>query len=165
MKRIWAPSHAAYILKTDKEKGCILCNKPAEKKDKANYILYRGKENFIILNAYPYTPGHLMVAPYRHIGNLLDLSVAESREQVELVKLCVRVLITEIKPAGFNIGMNLGRVAGAGIEGHIHTHVVPRWNGDHNFMTVLADTRVLSEGLETMYSKLKAGLRNRAIKD
>jgi ATP adenylyltransferase len=165
MKKIWAPWRAAYILKTDKEKGCILCDKPAEKKDKANYILYRGKANFIILNAYPYTPGHLMVAPYRHIGSVLDLNATEGREQVELVKLCVRLLTSEIKPAGFNIGMNLGRVAGAGIDGHIHTHVVPRWKGDHNFMTVLADIRVLSEGLETMYAKLKAGLRNRAIKD
>ncbi|MGA2367585.1 MAG: HIT domain-containing protein [Dehalococcoidia bacterium] len=163
MKKIWAPWRATYILKTDKEKGCILCDKPDEKKDKGNYILYRGKSNFIILNAYPYTPGHLMVAPYRHIGNILDLSVAEGKEQVELIKLCVRLLTAKIKPAGFNIGMNLGRVAGAGVEGHIHTHVVPRWNGDHNFMTVLADTRVLSESLETMYAKLKAGLKDPAI--
>lgn len=164
MKRIWAPWRAAYILKSDKDEGCILCDKPSEKKDKANFILYRGKANFIILNAYPYTPGHLMVAPYRHIGNMIDLNDAEGSEQIELVKLCIRLLTAQIKPAGFNIGMNLGRVAGAGVEGHIHTHVVPRWNGDHNFMTVLADTRVLSEGMNTMYAKLKAGLKDPSVK-
>lgn len=158
MRRIWAPWRMQYILNATKAEGCILCDKPAEMKDEANYILYRGKYNFIILNAFPYTPGHLMVAPYRHIGNITGLNERESREHLALTKLSVRLLTAEAKPAGFNIGMNLGRVAGAGLEGHIHTHVVPRWNGDHNFMTVVADIRVLGEGLDVTYKKLKAAL-------
>ncbi len=158
MKRLWAPWRVEYILNADKAKGCILCDKPREKHDAANYILFRGKLNFIILNAYPYSPGHLMIAPYRHIGNLIDLKSSEAREHVELVQLGIKLLSAVIKPAGFNIGMNIGRVAGAGIESHIHTHVVPRWSGDNNFMSVIADTRVLSEGLSAMYAKLKRGL-------
>jgi len=158
MRKIWALWRMQYILQADKDKGCILCDKPAEKADKTNYILHRGKFNFIILNKYPYTPGHLMVAPYRHIGNVTEANDREAKEHVELIQTCVKLLTEEIKPDGFNIGMNLGRVAGAGLEGHVHTHIVPRWNGDHNFMTVIADTRVISEGLETTYTKLKDGL-------
>jgi ATP adenylyltransferase len=158
MRRIWAPWRMQYILNATKAEGCILCDKPAEKKDKANYILFRGKLNFIMLNAFPYTPGHVMVAPYRHIGNIMELDDKESREHVQLVQLAVKLLTEETKPAGFNIGMNLGKVAGAGLEGHIHTHVVPRWNGDHNFMTVVADIRVLGEGLNVTYDKLKSRL-------
>lgn len=158
MRKIWAPWRMQYILNSDKDKGCLLCDKPLEKKDKANYILFRGKYNFIILNAYPYTPGHLMVAPYRHMGNVTEADAAEANEHTKLIQLCVRLLTSEIKPHGFNLGMNLGKLAGAGLEGHVHTHVVPRWNGDHNFMTVVADTRVISEGLDTTYRKLKEGL-------
>jgi ATP adenylyltransferase len=158
MRKIWAPWRMQYILQAGKDKGCILCDKPAEKRDKANYILYRGKYNFVILNAYPYTPGHLMVAPYRHIGNLTEANAKETDEHIRLMQLCIRLLTAEIKPDGFNLGMNVGKVAGAGLEGHIHTHVVPRWNGDHNFMSVVADTRVISEGLKTTYEKLKEGL-------
>lgn len=158
MRRIWAPWRMQYILNAAKSEGCILCDKPSEKNDEANYILFRGKYNFIILNAYPYTPGHLMVAPYRHIGNIVDLNEKEGGEHVKLLKMCVSLLAREAKPAGFNIGMNLGKVAGAGLESHIHTHIVPRWNGDHNFMTVVADIRVLGEGLEVTYRKLKARL-------
>ena len=99
-----------------------------------------------------------MVAPFRHIGDLNSATEIESGEHVALIKLCVKLLTAEIKPAGFNIGMNLGKVAGAGVEGHIHTHVVPRWSGDHNFMSIVADTRVLSEGLAATYEKLKKGL-------
>lgn len=144
-----------YILNADKNEGCILCDKPKAKKDKANHILYRGKYNYILLNAFPYTPGHLMVAPYRHIAGINDLQARESSEHVKMVQLCVNLLTKEAKPHGFNIGMNLGRVAGAGLEGHIHTHVVPRWNGDNNYMTVVADVRVLGEGLDVTYQRLK----------
>jgi len=158
MKKIWAPWRMQYILRSGKDQGCILCDKPKERKDKANYILYRGKYNFIILNAYPYTAGHLMVAPYRHIGNVTEADAKEAAEHISLMQLCVGLLTAETKPDGFNLGMNLGKVAGAGLEGHIHTHVVPRWNGDHNFMPVVADARVISEGLEATYEKLKEGL-------
>jgi ATP adenylyltransferase len=118
----------------------------------------RGKSNFIILNAYPYAPGHLMIAPYRHIGNVIDVNGKEAQEHFEFIQLCVKLLTKQINAASFNIGMNIGRVAGAGVEGHIHTHVVPRWNGDSNFMAVIADTRVLSDGLDATYRKLKEGL-------
>ena len=155
MRRIWAPWRMQYIQNADKSKSCILCDKPAEKKDKANYILYRGKYNFIILNAFPYTQGHLMVAPYRHIGNINDLTAKEAAEHVKLLQLGVKLLGEEAHPDGFNLGMNLGRVAGAGLDTHIHTHIVPRWNGDHNFMTVVADVRILNEGLDITYQKLK----------
>lgn len=158
MKRIWAPWRMQYILQSDKSKGCILCDKPSEKRDARNYILYRGKSNFIILNAFPYVPGHLMIAPYRHIGNVTDADAKEAKEHVELIQLCVRLLTREVNASSFNIGMNIGRVAGAGVDGHIHTHIVPRWNGDNNFMATIADTRVLSEGLAATYKKLKGGL-------
>lgn len=158
MKRIWAPWRMQYILGGHKSGGCILCDKPAEKTDKKNYILHRGKYGFVILNAYPYTPGHLMVAPYRHIANITEANAREAKELFELIQLCVKLLTQTIKPDGFNIGMNIGRVAGAGLEGHIHMHIVPRWNGDNNYMSVVADTRVLSEGLAATYIKLKEGL-------
>jgi len=147
-----------YILSNNKSGGCILCDKPSEKNDEKNYVLYRGRHNFIILNAYPYTPGHLMAAPYRHIANITEADTKETKELFELIQLCVKLLTQTVRPDGFNIGMNLGKVAGAGLEGHIHMHIVPRWNGDHNYMSVVADTRVLSEGLATTYSKLKKGL-------
>jgi ATP adenylyltransferase len=111
-----------------------------------------------MLNAYPYISGHLMVAPYRHIANITDANSREAKELFELIQLCVKLLTQTMRPDGFNIGMNIGKVAGAGLDRHIHVHVVPRWNGDHNYMSVVADTRVLSEGLEATYMKLKEGL-------
>jgi len=158
MKRIWAPWRMQYILGEHKGDGCILCDKPAEKNDEENYILYRTRYGFIILNAYPYISGHLMVAPYRHIGNITDTNSREAKELFELTQLCVKLLTLTMKPDGFNIGMNIGKVAGAGLEGHIHMHIVPRWNGDNNYMSVVADTRVLSEGLAATYGKLREGL-------
>lgn len=158
MKRMWAPWRMQYILQPNKGNGCILCDKPDEQKDEVNYILCRGKFNFVMLNAYPYAPGHLMVAPYRHIANVIDANAKEAKEHVELIQLCVKLLMEQVNAVSFNIGMNVGRVAGAGVDGHVHTHVVPRWNGDNNFMAVVADTRVLSEGLRTTYKKLKEGL-------
>ncbi len=156
MERIWAPWRIRYIEQADtKGKGCILCDKPKEDNDTENYILYRGKKNFVILNSYPYNPGHLMVAPYRHLDSPEKLSEEELREHYEMVIKSLGVLREVFKPGGFNIGMNLGRVAGAGIADHIHTHVVPRWGGDTNFMPVLADVRVLPEALADSYQKLK----------
>jgi len=162
MEYIWAPWRIEYILeaKDAKKKGCILCEKPREDKDETNLILYRGKSNFIILNAFPYNPGHLMVAPYHHVGKLEDLTDEESKEHFDLIKLSIKLLKEAIQPSGFNTGMNLGRVAGAGIEDHIHTHIVPRWQGDTNFMPVIADTKVLPQALATSYSNLKKNLQS-----
>ncbi len=157
MERIWAPWRIEYIEKP-KKGGCILCQKPRENNDEANFILYRGQSNFIILNAFPYNPGHLMVVPYRHITNLQDLTDDEAKEHLDVVKRAVRLLTEVLKPAGFNIGLNIGKIAGAGIKHHLHTHIVPRWQGDVNFMPVLSDTRVISEALAATYKKLKARL-------
>lgn len=160
MKEIWAPWRIRYIEMAGDEKpaGCLLCAKPEENDDAANYILYRGASNFIILNRYPYNPGHLMISPYRHVPGLEELTDKERNEHFRVVVLAVRLLREVLSPDGFNIGINLGRVAGAGIADHIHTHVVPRWNGDTNFMPVLADVRVVPEALADTYRKLKAKL-------
>lgn len=159
MEQLWAPWRIEYILQAEKD-GCFLCEKPKESKDESNLILYRGKGNFIILNSFPYNTGHLMVAPYRHIGNLDGLTDEEAKEHFNLVKLGLKLLIEVVKPAGFNIGMNLGKAAGAGVDDHIHTHIVPRWQGDTNFMPVIADTKVLPEALAKTYKKLKDSLPN-----
>ena len=153
MEHLWAPWRIEYIKKAD-EVGCIFCQKPAEESDASNYILYRGQKNFIIMNSYPYSPGHLMIAPYRHVANLDELTDEELCEHYELVRCSVTVLRKVFKPDGFNIGMNLGRVAGAGIDKHIHSHIVPRWAGDTNFMPVIANTNVVNEALSESYKKL-----------
>ena len=157
MEYIWAPWRIEYIEKP-KGNGCILCQKPKETLDEANLILYRGQYNFIMLNAFPYNPGHLMVAPYRHSANLGGLSNQEVTEHFHLIKKSTELLSAVLKPAGFNIGINIGKAAGAGIEDHLHTHVVPRWQGDTNFMPILSNTQVTSEALAATYRKLKAEL-------
>ncbi len=141
------------------ESGCILCQKPGESNDEVNLILYRGQYNFIILNTFPYNPGHLMVAPYRHIANLQDLTDEETKEHFDIIKKSVELLKEVMEPTAFNIGLNLGKVAGAGIAEHLHTHIVPRWQGDTNFMPVLSDTKVISEAVSDTYKRLRAKLQ------
>ena len=153
MKSLWAPWRIEYIKKIH-ERGCIFCQKSVENNDTSNLILFRGQKNFIIMNSYPYNPGHLMVAPYQHVASLYGLTDEELGEHYRMVTQSTRILTQIIKPDGFNIGMNLGRIAGAGIEKHIHSHVVPRWAGDTNFLPVMADTRVINEALEETYQKL-----------
>ena len=157
MEQIWAPLRIEYI-QMEKPKGCILCDKPKENKDALNYILYRGDKNFVIMNSYPYNPGHLMIAPYRHIANLEELTEEEQHEHFEIVSRGIKLLRQAFNPAGFNIGINLGKIAGAGIDDHFHTHIVPRWQGDTNFMPVLSDVRVVAEALAETYKKLKEKL-------
>ena len=157
MDQLWAPWRMEYIERPS-ETGCILCQKPGEQNDEANLILYRGQSNFIILNAFPYNPGHLMIAPYRHTANLQDLTDDEAREHFDIVRKSVELLTRALKPAGFNVGLNIGKVAGAGIEEHLHTHIVPRWQGDANFMPVLSNTKVISEALAATYNKLKSAI-------
>ena len=158
MKRLWAPWRIGFILGGGEKGDCFLCQYPKEDKDETNLILYRGEKNFIILNAYPYNTGHLMVAPYQHIGKLEDMADTEAREHFELIRLCVKLLAKVMQPDGFNTGMNLGRVAGAGVADHIHTHIVPRWHGDANFMPVISETKVVPESLVATYRRLKEGL-------
>lgn len=157
MENLWAPWRIEYIL-SKKAPGCIFCDKPQEDKDQENLILYRGKYHFIIMNAFPYNNGHMMIVPYRHISTLSGWSSEEQKEFMELADLAVNLLKAAMKPDGFNLGINMGQVAGAGIADHIHLHVVPRWNGDTNFMPVLSDTRVISEHLRATYEKLKSTL-------
>jgi ATP adenylyltransferase len=153
MKHIWAPWRIEYI-RAVKPEGCIFCDLPKEDKDKQNYIIYRGKKNLIMLNSYPYNPGHLLVAPYRHVASLEELTETERNEHFTLVSRCITVLKEVQNPAGFNIGSNLGNVAGAGIADHFHSHIVPRWNGDTNFITAVADIRVVPQALADTYDAL-----------
>ncbi len=156
MKHIWAPWRIEYV-QMEKPEGCILCEKPGQGDDAINYILYRGDKNFVIMNIYPYNPGHLMVAPYRHIANLEELTDEELHEHFEIVNRGIKLLRQVFNPGGFNIGINMGKVAGAGIVDHFHTHIVPRWQGDTNFMPVISNARVIPEGLAETYKKLKGG--------
>ncbi|RKY72662.1 MAG: HIT family hydrolase [Candidatus Latescibacterota bacterium] len=156
MKRLWAPWRMEYIagLGPD-DRECIFCEKPRKNQDEKNLILWRGKSCFAMLNLFPYNTGHLLIAPYRHIAQLGEFSQEERLQFWELVEEALRALRVVMEPDGFNLGMNLGRAAGAGIDSHLHLHIVPRWNGDTNFMPVLDDTKVISESLKQTYRKLK----------
>jgi ATP adenylyltransferase len=157
MERLWAPWRMQYIRKADDvaEEGCIFCRFPNEEQDEERLILMRGEHAFLILNAFPYSNGHLMVTPFRHTADLDDLEEPELLEMMTLTRRAVNLLKAAFHPDGFNVGINMGRVAGAGIADHVHIHVVPRWSGDTNFMPVLGDVRVIPESLQAVYARLK----------
>lgn len=154
MQKLWAPWRLEYIV-GEKIDGCIFCVFPQEDDDRKNRILARGNHAFVIMNTFPYSNGHLLIVPYRHTGDLSDLTSDESLEMMQLVQKSLLVLKQAFNPDGFNVGVNQGTAAGAGIADHIHMHIVPRWNGDTNFMPVFADIKVIPEALETSYDKLK----------
>jgi ATP adenylyltransferase len=156
-QRIWAPWRLAYVKDAtkDEEAQCIFCAKPRERDDEANLIVHRGELCFVVLNLFPYTNGHLMVAPYKHLASLADLDAETVAEMMTLAQRAIAILENVYEPQGFNVGFNQGRVAGAGVEHHIHMHVVPRWGGDTNFMPVLADTRVMPQSLAQSYAALR----------
>ena len=154
MNQIWAPWRMQ-LIESPKKDGCIFCDLPRAGDDQKKLILHRGKESFIVMNAYPYTAGHLMVAPFRHVASLADLTASERMEIIDLVATCETGLTSAMHPEGFNVGFNLGKAAGAGVDKHLHCHVVPRWVGDNNFMPVLGETRVINEALDKTYDKLK----------
>jgi len=154
-ERLWTPWRMEYILDDNKPGGCIFCDKPGEEKDRDNLILFRGEESFVIMNKYPYNNGHIMVTPYSHVSDLTLLTGDVAAEMTLEMQRSIGILKEVMKPDGFNVGMNLGKAAGAGIDDHLHLHIVPRWNGDTNFMPVLADTRVMPEHLEETYMRLK----------
>ena len=156
MKRLWAPWRLEYIL-GDKPDCCIFCTMPAEEKDRENYILYRGRENFVIMNRYPYNNGHLMVIPYQHADILEDLSDSILAEAMVLTRACCRIIKEAMHAQGFNVGLNVGEAAGAGIKEHLHFHIVPRWAGDTNFMSVIEDTRIMPQHLTESYEQLLPG--------
>jgi ATP adenylyltransferase len=153
MDRIWAPWRSVYIGK-DHGSACIFCDKLTSDRDKENYVVCRGDKVFVLMNLYPYNNGHLMVAPKRHAGDLADLEQEELTELFLVTQKMVGVLRTAFNPEGFNIGINLGKIAGAGVPGHLHIHIVPRWGGDTNFMPVIGDVRVISEGMDLTYQKI-----------
>lgn len=155
--RIWAPWRLRYVKNANKEKGCIFCVKPAQGDDRETLIVHRGERCFVILNLFPYTNGHLMVAPYDHVGALQEIPAEVTAEMMALAQRAMTVLEDVYEPEGFNVGINQGRVAGAGVEGHIHLHVVPRWAGDNNYMPVVADTRVMPQTLQESYDALRGG--------
>ncbi len=165
MERLWAPWRMAYIEPSEQEKpaGCIFCALPARNEDTASLIVHRGRACFVILNAFPYNNGHLMVVPYRHAARLPDLNPEENAEMLRLASLMTEALGDVSHPDGYNIGMNLGAAAGAGIADHLHLHVVPRWNGDTNFMPVVGDVKVMPESLPDVYAKLTEALARRGI--
>ena len=142
-----------------KPKTCFLCDAVKSRDDKKHYVIYRGSKCFIIMNLFPYNPGHLMVAPYRHLPSIEDLSDDELFDLAMLTKLSLKILRKAFNPHGFNVGVNIGNAAGAGVEEHVHVHVVPRWSGDTNFMPLLADVKVIPQALEETYGKLKNVLK------
>ncbi len=157
---LWAPWRMKYIKSALEcsgkgKRGCFLCQLLRSKDDTRNLILYRSDAGFVVMNRFPYNNGHLMVVPNRHVADYEKLKQEESACLQQLVQLSLRALRLEIKPQGFNVGMNLGRVAGAGAAGHLHIHIVPRWNGDVNYMPVLAETKVINEHLEETYRRLR----------
>ncbi len=153
-ERLWTPWRMEYILDDKESGGCIFCDKPNEKDDRKNLILLKGEKAFVIMNLYPYNNGHIMITPYSHVS---DVTLLEDEEMLEIsreMKRGVKVLTEAMHPDGFNIGMNIGKTAGAGIDDHLHLHIVPRWNGDTNFMPVIANMRVMPEHLDDTYMKL-----------
>ena len=154
-----------YVGSAGDDDGCIFCDQLAENNDDATHILVRRPKVFVILNAYPYNSGHLMVAPTRHAGDLNELTVVERAQLMEMTSASIDVLSRALSAHGFNVGMNLGRVAGAGVPGHLHVHVVPRWGGDTNFMPVVGDTKVLPELLEETAAKLRPLFSEVEIRD
>jgi ATP adenylyltransferase len=162
MDRLWAPWRAKYIesFSNEESKGkeCLFCEKAKSNDDEKNLVLFRGETCYIIMNLFPYNSGHIMVVPYKHTSSFSSLTEEEMLELMKVIKKGISALEIALKPHGFNIGVNLGRVSGAGIEDHIHFHIVPRWNGDTNFMPVISETKVISELLSDTYKKIKSAL-------
>jgi ATP adenylyltransferase len=152
---IWSPWRYPYLTAAAKPDGCIFCAMAAADQDEDWLIVFRGEHNFVVLNRFPYTSGHLMVVPYRHVSDLSGLDDAIASELMALMRASERHLRSIYRPDGLNLGMNIGESAGAGIAGHIHMHVLPRWTGDANFMTTVAQTRVLPEELKVTWQRIK----------
>jgi ATP adenylyltransferase len=157
MKQLWAPWRMEYIQSEidKKTEGCIFCEFPKQMKDAENLIVHRSEKCFVILNRYPYNNGHVMIVPFKHTGDFLLLEPEIALDIHKTIQLTIKALNNSMNPHAFNMGMNIGRVAGAGIDAHLHYHIVPRWNGDTNFMPVIDGTKVVSESLIASYNKLK----------
>lgn len=160
MKRLWSPWRMRYVenIEDYRSEGCILCGKPASGDDAEALIVHRGRHCYVMLNAFPYNTGHLMVSPYRHVGKLEELLPEEYCEMMELAVLASRAIEAEMHSQGMNLGINVGKAGGAGIAEHLHMHLVPRWEGDTNFMPVIADVKVLPETLPQTHARLQAAI-------
>lgn len=154
MNHLWSPWRMSYILENKNEEGCVFCHVIEQADGCENLIIYRGRYSYVILNRYPYTSGHLMVVPYEHCASLEGLSTEPRAEMMELISFCVQVLTFEYSAQGFNVGANLGGAAGAGIPQHVHFHIVPRWQGDTNYMSAIGGTRVVPEALNESYLRI-----------
>jgi ATP adenylyltransferase len=159
MDRLFTPWRYSYISKDPAGEGCIFCEKAASSQDEENLVVHRGARNFILLNLFPYTNGHIMIAPYEHVASLEDAAEETAAEIMRLTRLAIVCLRRVYRPEGLNVGMNLGHCAGAGVAGHVHMHVLPRWTGDANFMTTTSETRVLPEDLPTTWRRLSEAFR------
>jgi ATP adenylyltransferase len=155
MDRLWSPWRYQYVQSKKTDGGCVFCLAAASENDEQNLVVHRGRHNFVMLNLYPYSTGHLMVVPYQHVDNLQDATPETMQEMILLVRESQRHLASIYRAPGYNLGMNLDESAGAGIAEHIHMHVLPRWPGDTNFMTTIAETRVLPEDLPNTWRKLR----------
>ncbi len=158
MDYLWTPWRFTYLSNVDKEPACILCGLLERDNDREALIVHRGQHNYVVLNAYPYTSGHSMIVPYEHVDQLQKLPEAAATEMMDIARRMERVLREVYQPDGVNLGMNIGRAAGAGVDSHIHMHILPRWLGDSNFMTVVGEARILPELLEITYERLKGKL-------
>jgi ATP adenylyltransferase len=156
MDYLWTPWRFAYVTGADRADGCVFCEKASDREDARNFVVHRGSQNFLILNLFPYTVGHLMIVPYRHISTLVEGSPEELGEMIELTRRAEAALRQVYRPQGVNLGMNIGKSAGAGVAGHIHMHILPRWEADSNFLSVIGETRTLPEDLPVTWSKLRA---------
>jgi ATP adenylyltransferase len=154
MEYISAPWRGPYVRQVYRMRGCVFCRALKVRDDRSAHILYRGKYNFVLLNKCPYTPGHLMIAPFRHTASFDRVGKEASAEMASLLQLSLKILKKSVRPHGFNAGMNLGQSAGAGVVHHYHLHVIPRWHGDSNFMPLVSQTRVLIEDLDSTYDRL-----------
>ncbi len=161
MDHLWSPWRYQYIQSAQPADGCIFCEKAAAQQDEANLIVYRAEHNFVILNLYPYTTGHLMIAPYEHVSAIGEASEASLQEMILLAREAEKHLQSIYHPHGFNIGMNIGESAGAGVASHIHMHVLPRWKGDANFVSTVGETRVMPEDLRVTWRKLTGAFGKR----
>jgi ATP adenylyltransferase len=159
MDYLWTPWRYAYISTVDAARECVLCTRPREA-DREALIIHRARHCYVILNVFPYTSGHVMVVPHEHLDQLQKLAPEAAAEMMELARKLEGILRRVYRPDGINLGMNLGRAAGAGLAGHIHMHVLPRWSGDANFMTTVGETRILPETLEQSWEKLRAAWEN-----
>ena len=155
MEHLWTPWRSTYVTRNPSAAECVFCAALAQSNDEENLLLYRGKYNFVILNRYPYSSGHLMIAPNVHVSRLTDIADNDAGEMMQLARTAEAILEDVYQPHGINLGMNLGEAAGAGIASHIHLHVLPRWTGDANFMTVVGHTRVIPEALTETFQKLR----------